>query len=58
MENNIKETIEKGKENIEQIKKEHDEKQKLKNKRKFVLKIFRSIIAILVLVLLILVMRI
>lgn len=57
MENNLKDTIEKGKENIKQAKTEYSEKQTLKKKRKFVLKIFRSIIAILVLVLLIVVVK-
>jgi len=57
VENNLKDTIEKGKENIKQAKIEHNEKKTLKKKRKFVLKIFRSIIAILVLVLLILVVK-
>lgn len=57
MENNLKDAIEKGKENIKQAKTEYSEKKTLKKKRKFVLKIFRSIIAILVLVLLILVVK-
>lgn len=57
VENNLKDTIEKGKENIKQAKIEYKEKQTLKKKRKFVLKIFRSVIAILVLVLLILVVK-
>lgn len=57
MENNIKETIDKTKDTIKQAKIEHDEKQAIKRKRKFILKVVRSIIAILVLVLLIFVMK-
>ena len=64
MDNNLKDTIEKGKEEIHKVKdgvqkakKEYDEKQRIKRRRKFILKIFRSIILILILAIAVLVVK-